>query len=243
MLTNCGLEVEGTEVYQTVKGGLDGLVIGEVKTCQRHPNADKLSLTTVDIGSGADLQIVCGAPNVAAGQRVVVAPVGTTVHPLSGDAFEIKKSKIRGELSEGMICAEDEIGLGTSHAGILVLPADAPIGLLVKDYFKVEDDVVFEIGLTPNRVDAASHIGVAKDLAAILNLRAGNSNAHKVELPATSAVEKTANGLAISVEVKDLTACPRYSGITISNEEVKDSPEWFQHRLKAIGVAPINNIV
>ena len=136
MLTGCGLEVEGMETYQTVKGGLAGLVIGEVKTCERHPNADKLSLTTVDTGKGTPLQIVCGAPNVAAGQRVVVAPVGTTVHPLEGDPFEIKKSKIRGELSEGMICAEDEIGLGASHAGILVLPGDAPIGTPVKDYFK-----------------------------------------------------------------------------------------------------------
>jgi len=243
LLTNCGLEVEGTEIYQTIKGGLAGLVIGEVKSCQRHPNADKLSLTTVDIGSGTDLQIVCGAPNVAAGQRVVVAPVGAMVHPTTGDSFEIKKSKIRGELSEGMICAEDEIGMGASHAGILVLPADAPVGVPVKDYFKVEDDIVFEIGLTPNRVDAASHIGVARDLAAILNLQAGNSKAQMVQLPATAECSKEAEGLVIAVTVDDIVACPRYSGITISGVEVKESPEWLQHRLKAIGIGPVNNIV
>lgn len=243
LLTNCGLEVEATDTYQTIKGGLAGLVIGEVKTCQRHPNADKLSLTTVDIGTGTDLQIVCGAPNVAAGQRVVVAPVGTTVHPTSGESFEIKKSKIRGELSEGMICAEDEIGMGTSHAGILVLPADAPVGLAVKNYFNVDDDIVFEIGLTPNRVDAASHIGVAKDLAAILNLRTESGGAKTVQLPVVESCNKEADGLSIAVTIDDIVACPRYSGITICGVTVKDSPEWLQHRLKAIGIGPINNIV
>ncbi|MFM7217339.1 MAG: YtpR family tRNA-binding protein, partial [Bacteroidota bacterium] len=149
MLTRCGLEVEGMEKFQSVKGGLEGLVVGKVLSCDRHPNADKLSLTTVDVGSGTPLQIVCGAPNVAAGQTVVVAPVGTTVHPAAGEPFEIRKSKIRGELSEGMICAEDEIGLGASHAGILLLPDHLAPGTLVRDHFKVEDDTVFEIGLTP----------------------------------------------------------------------------------------------
>src|SRR6188768_34478 len=168
MLTDCGLEVEGMETFQSMKGGLEGIVIGEVLTCVKHPNADKLHLTTVNVGESEVLHIVCGAPNVAAGQKVVVALPGATLYPTSGEPFEIKKSKIRGEASEGMICAEDEIGMGTSHAGIIILPADAKPGTPAKKYFNVEEDVVFEIGLTPNRADAASHIGVARDLGAVL---------------------------------------------------------------------------
>jgi phenylalanyl-tRNA synthetase beta chain len=243
LLTGCGLEVEGSETYQSVKGGLSGLFIGEVKTCQRHPNADKLSLTTVDVGGEQPLQIVCGAPNVASGQKVVVAVVGTTVYPVSGEPFEIRKSKIRGELSEGMICAEDEIGLGASHAGILVLPDDAPVGTPVKDYFNVQDDTVLEIGLTPNRVDAASHIGVARDLAALLSLKSGFRNRHTPVIPDVAPFNRHTNGKVTKVEVQDAVACPRYSGVTIESVTVADSPDWLQHRLKAIGVSPINNIV
>ncbi len=243
LLTDCGLEVEGTSVFQTVKGGLSGLVIGQVKTCLRHPNADKLSLTTVDIGSGQDLQIVCGAPNVAVGQRVVVAPVGTTVHPTSGESFEIKKSKIRGELSEGMICAEDEIGLGRSHEGILVLPETAVVGQTAKSYFNLEDDIVFEIGLTPNRVDAASHLGVARDLAAILNLKARNQHAFRITMPEVSSCEIDRPGKSISVTIHDAKGCPRYTGITLEDVTVADSPDWLKQKLQAIGIGPINNIV
>lgn len=243
LLTDCGLEVEGIEEFQSVKGGLKGLLTGEVKSCMRHPNADKLSLTTVDIGTGALLQIVCGAPNVAEGQKVIVAPVGTTVYPVTGEPFEIKKSKIRGEVSEGMICAEDEIGLGQSHAGILVLPPDAPVGLPASRYFKMEDDQVFEIGLTPNRVDAASHLGVARDLSALINLHHQPAEIVNVVWPEVQHCSRDLKGRSIDVEVLDVTGCPRYSGITIEGVEVAESPEWLRNRLKSIGVGPINNIV
>ena len=180
VLTDIGLEVEGTEEFQSVKGGLKGVVVGEVITCEKHPNADKLSVTTVDIGTGELLPIVCGAPNVAAGQKVLVATVGTRLYS-GDDSFEIKKSKIRGEVSEGMICAEDELGLGTSHDGIMVLPAEIKTGTPASEYFQVEQDVIFEIGLTPNRADAASHIGVARDLAAGLN-REYNTQKYHTEI-------------------------------------------------------------
>jgi phenylalanyl-tRNA synthetase beta chain len=246
-LTACGLEVEGIEEFDTVKGGLKGLVIGEVLTCTKHPNADKLSLTTVNTGGGVPLQIVCGASNVAAGQKVIVATVGTTVHPVSGDPFEIKKSKIRGELSEGMICAEDEIGLGTSHDGILVLPPDAIIGQSASEYFKVETDFVFEIGLTPNRADAASHIGVARDLSAVVRTSMLVDQEKKSDQPAVKfpSVENFSEGnkKSIQVIVEDTAGCPRYSGITVSNIKVTDSPSWLKSRLESIGVKPINNIV
>jgi phenylalanyl-tRNA synthetase beta chain len=242
LLTNCGLEVEGIESFQSVKGGLEGLVIGEVKTCFKHPNADKLSLTVVDVGDGNALSIVCGAPNVAAGQKVVVALVGTRVHPVEGEPFEIKKSKIRGELSEGMICAEDEIGLGKSHAGIIVLPNDAKIGTKAKDYFKVEENKVFEIGLTPNRADAASHIGIARDLNAVL-ISEGRDTGTGVVYPSLKDFKVDNNSYPVEVSVEDLNACPRYSGITVSGVEVKESPQWLQNRLLSIGVHPINNIV
>lgn len=235
ILTNTGLEVESLEKIQTIKGGLEGLVIGHVTFREKHPNADKLSVTKVNVGGERELDIVCGAPNVAAGQKVVVATVGCTVYPVTGEPFEIKKAKIRGEVSEGMICAEDEIGLGESHAGIMVLPEDAPIGMPAKEYFKIEDDYCFEIGLTPNRVDASSHIGVARDVAAVLK--------GAVIVPSIDDFKVDNTDLKISVEVKDSEACPRYSGVTISGVTVKDSPEWLQNKLRAIGIRPINNIV
>jgi phenylalanyl-tRNA synthetase beta chain len=242
LLTNCGLEVEGIDSFQSMKGGLEGLVIGEVKTCVKHPNADKLSLTTVDVGTGTPLSIVCGAPNVAAGQKVVVAMVGAKLYPTEGEPFEIKKSKIRGEASEGMICAEDEIGMGKSHAGIIVLPNDAQVGIKAKDYFKVEEDKVFEIGLTPNRADAASHIGVARDLNAVL-ISEGHNESTGVVYPSLKNFKVDNSSSPIEVVVEDLNACPRYSSITVSGVTVKDSPQWLKNRLLSIGVHPINNIV
>ncbi len=245
ILTDTGLEIEGVETYQTVKGGLEGLVIGEVKTCQPHPNADKLSVTTVDIGNDTILPVVCGAPNVAAGQKVVVATVGTTLYS-NDKSFKIKKAKIRGEISQGMICAEDEIGLGTSHDGIMVLDTNAEIGSPAKDYFQIETDKVYEIGLTPNRIDGASHIGAARDLAAWANIhgyRKGNSTIEKTILPDVSEFKIDNTNQTINIVVEDSNACPRYSGITISDIEVKESPKWLQNRLKAIGLKPINNIV
>lgn len=235
ILTNIGLEVESLEKVQTIPGGLEGLVIGFVEERTQHPNADRLSVTKVNVGGAELLQIVCGAPNVAAGQKVVVATVGTTVHPNEGEPFKINKSKIRGEVSEGMICAEDEIGLGNSHAGIMVLAEDAPIGLEAKKYFNVDDDYLFEIGLTPNRADAASHLGVARDLAAYLR-----SN---YELPDVSAFKIDNEELKIEVQVEATDACPRYSSVSISGVTVKPSPDWLTAKLKVIGVRPINNVV
>ncbi len=235
ILTDIGLEVESLETVQPVAGGLEGLVIGQVLTCIQHPNADRLRVTTVDVGAGEPVQIVCGAPNVAAGQKVVVATVGTTVYPNEGESFKINKSKIRGEVSEGMICAGDEIGLGGSHAGIMVLPEGTPVGIAAKSFFKMEDDYLFEIGLTPNRADAASHLGVARDLAAYLHLT--------VEMPDVSAFRTDHESGAVEVDVEDTLACPRYSSVTISGVTVKASPDWLQDRLKVIGIRPINNIV
>jgi phenylalanyl-tRNA synthetase beta chain len=235
ILTNIGLEVESLEKVQPVVGGLEGLVIGHVLTCVQHPNADRLRVTTVNVGGAEAVQIVCGAPNVAEGQKVVVATVGTTVYPNEGEPFKITKSKIRGEVSEGMICAEDEIGLGGSHAGIMVLEEDAVTGQPAKDYFKMEDDYLFEIGLTPNRADAASHLGVARDLAAYL--RTG------LTMPDISSFKIANENLTIAVDVQDTVACPRYSSVSISGVTVKTSPEWLQDKLKVIGIRPINNIV
>ncbi|SEL84640.1 phenylalanine--tRNA ligase subunit beta [Parapedobacter koreensis] len=235
ILTNIGLEVEALEMVQRIPGGLEGLVIGEVKTCEQHPNADRLRVTTVDVKGEVPLHIVCGAPNVAVGQRVVVATVGTTVHPIAGEPFMINKSKIRGEVSEGMICAEDEIGLGSSHEGIMVLPDDAPIGMAAKAYFDIQDDYVFEIGLTPNRADAASHLGVARDIAAFLR--------SEYRLPAITAFVEDNSTEALPVEVEDKDACPRYSSVSIHGVRVGESPEWLKERLQAIGVRPINNVV
>ncbi|MEJ2883064.1 phenylalanine--tRNA ligase subunit beta [Pedobacter sp. GR22-6] len=235
ILTNIGLEVESLETVQPVAGGLEGLVIGHVLSCIQHPNADRLRVTTVNVGGEATLQIVCGAPNVAEGQKVVVATVGTTVYPNEGEPFKINKSKIRGEVSEGMICAEDEIGLGISHDGILVLPEDTLVGTTAKDYFKLEDDYLFEIGLTPNRADAASHLGVARDLAAYF--RTG------ITMPDISGFAPVNESLNIAVSVEDAEACPRYSSVSISGVTVKASPDWLQDKLKVIGIRPINNIV
>ncbi|SDE37461.1 phenylalanine--tRNA ligase subunit beta [Pedobacter soli] len=235
ILTNVGLEVESVEKVQPVVGGLEGLVIGEVLTCVQHPNADRLRVTTVNVGGTENLQIVCGAPNVAAGQKVVVATVGTTVYPLEGEPFKIKESKIRGELSQGMICAEDEIGLGKSHDGIMVLAEDTEVGIKAKDHFKMDDDYVFEIGLTPNRADAASHLGVARDLAAYFR--------SEYEIPDLTAFKTDNENLVIPVEVEDLEACPRYSSVTISGVTVTESPEWLKDKLKVIGLRPINNVV
>lgn len=232
LLTGTGLEVEGITPFNSIKGGLEGIVVGEVKTCAKHPNADKLSVTTVDVGGPELLHIVCGAPNVAAGQKVLVATVGCTVHPTKGEPFEIKKSKIRGEVSEGMICAEDELGLGESHDGILVLPNGYEIGAPATKYFENYSDYLIEIGLTANRGDAASHLGVARDLRAVTNAAIQTSN---FEIP-----QVNADKISVSIEDED---CIRYSGVSVSGVKVAESPAWLQNRLRVIGLSPINNIV
>lgn len=238
-LTSIGLETGGVEEVQTVKGGLEGLVIGEVLTCVDHPNSDHLHITTVNVGQEEPLQIVCGAANVAAGQKVVVALVGTKLY--SGEeSFTIKKSKIRGEESFGMICAEDEIGIGTSHAGIIVLPEDAKVGTLAKDYYNVKSDYVLEVDITPNRVDAASHFGVARDLAAYLKQ---NERPTDLLRPSIDAFVTDVNKKGIQVKVENTEACPRYTGITIQGVTVKESPDWLKNRLNLIGLRPINNVV
>jgi len=238
ILTNIGLEVEGMEDWVSIEGGLEGIIIGEVTECNPHPNADKLSITKVDIGLNEPLHIVCGAPNVARGQKVPVATIGTKLK-FNNNELVIKRSKIRGELSEGMICAEDELGLGSSHEGIMVLPASAVVGTEGSDYFPVERDTIFEIGLTPNRIDGASHYGVARDLAAYFNLQK-KSAALKPDI-STFKVDNTDN--VIPVIVENTRDCPRYTGITISNISVKESPDWLKNRLKSIGLTPINNVV
>ncbi|MFI0431428.1 phenylalanine--tRNA ligase subunit beta [Mariniflexile sp. HMF6888] len=240
LLTNLGLEVEGIEAYQSVKGGLEGVVVGEVLTCVQHPNADKLKVTTVNIGDETPLQIVCGAPNVAAGQKVPVATIGTTLYTETGEAWTIKKGKIRGEESHGMICAEDELGLGKSHDGIMVLDADIKVGTPAAAIFDVENDHVFEIGLTPNRADAMSHLGTARDLKAGLIQK---ETTLEFITPSVSAFHVDNRTLRIDVDVKNKELAPRYCGLTISGIKVKESPVWLQHRLKAIGLNPINNIV
>lgn len=239
ILTAIGLEVGGIEEVQSIKGGLEGLVIGEVLSCEKHPNADKLSKTTVSIGKDEPLPIVCGAPNVAAGQKVVVATVGTVLYD-GDESFTIKKGKIRGEVSLGMICAEDEIGLGSSHDGIMVLPQDVAAGTLAKDYFNIETDTVIEIDLTPNRADGASHYGVARDLAAYLK---ANGEDVKLTLPSVENFSVHNQDFTIDVTVENQEACPRYAGVTISGVEVKDSPEWLKNKLTSIGLSSINNVV
>ncbi len=238
ILTDIGLEVEGIEKFESIQGGLKGVVIGKVLTCEQHPNADKLSITTVDVGNETPLDIVCGASNVAAGQKVAVATVGTTLH-FDEDKLVIKKAKIRGQKSEGMICAEDELGLGKSHDGIMVLADDVEIGLSAAKYFDIYQDIVYEIGLTPNRIDGASHIGVARDLAARLRL----TKPIEVSKPDVSNFKSDNNNLNISVNINNTEACPRYSGLTISGITVSESPVWLQNKLKAIGLKPINNVV
>ena len=240
LLTDLGLEVEGIEPFESVKGSLEGVVIGEILTCKKHPNADKLKLTTVDIGGEQPLQIVCGAPNVAKGQKVPVATIGTTLYAENGDAWTIKKGKIRGEESHGMICAEDELGLGKSHDGIMVLDEKIKVGTLASEIFKIEKDLVFEIGLTPNRADAMSHLGVARDLKAGLIQR---EIILELITPSVSAFHIDNRTVKIDVDVKNIDLAPRYCGVTISGLKVEDSPAWLQNRLKAIGLTPINNIV
>ncbi len=234
-LTMAGLEVEGIERYDLHPGGLEGMVTGEVMTCVKHPGADKLSLTTVDIGTGALIPIVCGASNVAAGQKVIVATVGAKLYPKDGEPFDIKKAKIRGEESCGMICAEDEIGLGSSHDGIMVLPVATPIGKPAAELFNLQSDYTLEIGLTPNRVDAASHYGVARDVAALLR--------KKARMPHVEPLPHDLISNPISVSLPEPQRCPRYVGIYIAGVTVAESPDWLKHRLKAIGLRPINNVV
>ena len=241
ILTSIGLEVEGMETYEEFKGGLKGLVIGEVLTCEQHPNADKLKLTTVNTGNGEPLRIVCGAPNVAAGQKVVVAPVGATIYPVNHEPLTMKVAKIRGEESHGMICAEDEIGLGTSHEGIMVLPEDVKPGRPAADYFGTYNDTIFEIGLTPNRMDAMSHWGVARDVCAYLSHH--DKKDIKPGLPVTNNLAIKKGVKPVTVTVENNKACPRYSGICINNVTITESPKWLQQKLKAIGLRPINNIV
>jgi phenylalanyl-tRNA synthetase beta chain len=235
LLTNCGLEVE--DLYETgaVKGGFEGLKVGHVLEVTQHPNADRLRLTKVDIGSEVTLNIVCGAPNVAVGQKVIVAPIGTTIYPLTDGPITMKKAKIRGEESEGMICAEDEIGLGTSHDGIFILDADCKVGTPISEVIKTDSDFIFEIGLTPNRGDAASHLGIARDLKAILNRPLTDEDNYSFS--------SDAKGSSISLSIKDRNTCGRYSGLLLKDISIAPSPDWLQKSLKAIGINPINNVV
>lgn len=238
-LTSIGLETGGVEEVQTIKGGLEGLVIGEVLTCEEHPNSDHLHITTVNLGSGEPTQIVCGAANVAAGQKVVVATLGTVLYD-GDESFTIKKSKIRGVESIGMICAEDEIGIGTDHAGIIELPAEAVPGTLAKDYYNVKSDFVLEVDITPNRADACSHYGVARDLYAYL---LQNGKPATLKRPSVEAFAVENHDLDIKVTVENAEACPRYAGVTVKGVKVAESPEWLQNKLRVIGLRPINNVV
>ncbi len=235
MLTATGLEVEGLEEIESIPGGMRGLVIGEVLTCEKHPNADKLSKTTVDIGATEPSPIVCGAPNVSVGQKVVVATVNSTLYPKGHEPFKIKKAKIRGEVSAGMICAEDEIGLGDEHDGIMVLDTSLPNGTAAAEYFSIESDWVFEIGLTPNRADGASHLGVARDLKALFNRDIAKKSIADFSIDNTNR--------EIKVTVENTEACPRYSALTMTDVTVKQSPDWLQNKLRAIGINPTNNVV
>ncbi len=238
ILTAIGLEVGGYEKFESIRGGLKGLVVGEVKTCEPHPDSDHLHITTVDLGDGRLTPIVCGAPNVAAGQKVVVATLGTVLYD-DDKEFVIKKSKIRGQESEGMICAEDEIGVGHDHAGIIVLPPDTQVGMPASEYYHVTTDYTIEVDITPNRVDGASHLGVARDLAAYLQ----QTQDIRYSLPSVDAFQPDSDDAGISIEVQRPEACPRYAGVCIEGVQVKESPEWLQNRLKAIGLHPINNVV
>ena len=241
ILTDIGLEVEGFEKIETVKGGLRGVVVGQVVTCTDHPDSDHLHVTTVDVGTGEPLQIVCGAANCRAGLKVLCATVGAVLYPNGGDEeFKIKRSKIRGVESLGMLCAEDELGIGSSHEGIMELPADAPVGMAAREYLRVEDDYLIEIGLTPNRVDAASHIGVARDLAAYLRSRGERT---EVKWPDVSAFAVDNHDLPVAIRVENHEACPRYVGVTVSGCKIGPSPEWMQNCLRAAGINPKNNLV
>lgn len=240
LLTDLGLEVEGIEKFQSVKGGLEGIVVGHILTCTQHPNADRLKVTMVDIGMETPIQIVCGASNVAAGQKVPVATIGTTLYDADGNSFIIKKGKIRDQESHGMICAEDELGLGTSHDGIMVLDEDLQPGTLASTVFNIENDEVLEIGLTPNRADAMSHMGVARDLRA--GMLQKNITTEFIT-PSVSNFRVDKRTLKMDISVKDAQLAPRYCGVTISGVTVKASPDWLQNRLKSIGITPKNNIV
>ncbi len=241
ILNSIGLEVEGVDAFEEIRGGLEGLIVGEVLEVLKHPNADKLSVTRVLTGAGTELQIVCGAPNVAAGQKVIVAPVGTTIFPLKGEPVTMKNAKIRGIESQGMICAEDEIGIGESHAGILVLPETVETGSPVKNYFKPYTDTIIHIGLTPNRSDAMSHLGIARDICAWLNHHENGS--FSVRMPQAADLKSLTKQVSIDVSVENVADCPRFSGIGFSSFHQGASPAWMQNRLKAIGVRPISNIV
>ena len=240
ILTDIGLEVEGIENYEQYKGGLDGLVVGEVVYCEQHPNADRLSLTKVNIGEDTNLQIVCGAPNVQLNQKVVIATVGTTLYPLNGDKFKITKSKIRGEISQGMICAEDEIGVGNSHDGIIVLDSKVKVGTKVSTIYENYSDKVFNIGLTPNRSDAMSHLGVARDLRAAL-MHKGIKN--ELITPSVSSFNINSRTQKINIDIENSEICPRFTGVCIDDINVKESPNWLKNRLKSIGLSPLNNVV
>ena len=243
LLTFSGLEIEGIEKVESIRGGLENIVIAQVLTCEPHPDSDHLHLTTVDVGEGTILNIVCGAPNVAAGQKVVCARIGAKIYTSDTEYYEIKKGKLRGAVSEGMLCAADELQLGSDHAGIMVLPDDAPVGMPAKEYFGLTDDHVLEVAITANRSDATSHIGVARDVVAVLNTR---ENADKKILwpeVANLQTTKQPSNRAITVTVEEPTLCPRYTGITLENVHVADSPEWLQKRLRTVGIRPINNIV
>jgi phenylalanyl-tRNA synthetase beta chain len=241
ILTSVGLEVESLEKYESVKGGLAGLIVGEVLTCERHPNADKLKLTQVNIGEAKPLQIVCGADNVAINQKVVVAKPGATIFPVGHEPMTMKVAKIRGIESFGMICAEDEIGLGTNHAGILVLPAEVPVGSAVSEFFRPYEDYVYQIGLTPNHMDAMSHVGVAREVCAYLSQH--EKSEFKPKYPFFGLLNIAEGSNPIEVSITNVAGCPRYSGISIQNIVIKESPRWMQDRLGAVGVRPINNIV
>ena len=241
ILTSVGLEVENIEKYEEITNGLEGLIIGEVLLCEKHPDADKLKVTSVDIGNGAPLQIVCGAANVAQGQKVIVATIGTTLYPTTGEPFTIKKAKIRGVESHGMLCAEDEIGLGQSHEGIMVLASETKTGTSAKEYYQVYSDYILEIGLTPNRMDAMSHLGVAKDVCAYLSHH--NKKETKVITPFKNNFKNDDNSYPVTVEIENPTECERYSGVSISGIRVAPSPKWLQNKLKSIGLKPLNNIV
>ncbi len=240
VLTGTGLEVEGMEKVESIPGGLAGVIVGHVLTCAKHPNADRLSVTTVDVGGQEPLSIVCGAPNVAAGQHVLVATVGATLHPLEGEPFKIKKGKIRGETSAGMICAEDELGLGGDHDGIIVLEKPYAPGTAAREVYDLQEDYVYEIGLTPNRSDATNHLGVAFDVAAAVNTL--NDTAIRVSRPDVSSF-KEGTEKAFSVRVADASQAPRYAGLVIEGLSIAPSPDWLRRHLQAIGVRPINNVV
>ena len=241
ILTSIGLEVENFEKYEEIKGGLKGLLIGEVISTEKHPKADKLTLTKVSIGNGEPLQIVCGAPNVAAGQKVIVATVGTTIYPVTGEPLTMKVARIRNIESHGMICAEDEIGIGNSHNGIIVLDKSAIVGTKASDHYQPGEDWIFELGITPNRMDAMSHLGVAKDVCAYLSHH--DKKEIKPKLPFSNGFKADNHSLQISVSIENKSACQRYSGLSISGVTIKESPKWLQQKLKVIGLRPINNIV